>query len=205
MNDQIKQKTSNLLKFIHLSEKLKCTLRHGWTSTGRQESVAEHSWRLSLLAILLSPHIGNKLNMERVLGMSIIHDLCEALTGDTPFFEALEGSSAKQKKAILEREAMKTLIGSLNKESGDQLKLLWEEYNKTESEEAKFVHALDKLEAQIQQNEADISTWNDFEKKSIFTYLDKFCDYNYFIKLFKDEVREESADKLNQSLSETSR
>jgi len=61
------------------------------------------------------------------------------------------------------------------------------------------VQALDKLEAQIQQNEASISTWNDFEKKSIFTYLDQFCDHDSFLKELKNYVRKESVEKLQKA------
>lgn len=199
MNPNVKQNAVNLLRFAHLAEKLKTTLRHGWASDGRRESVAEHSWRLSLLAILLSPYIGCKINIGRALGMAIIHDLCEVITGDIPFFEALEDSPEKKKKHILEQQAMEQLINLLDKESGDLLCSFWQEYELGETEEAKFIHALDKLEAQIQQNEADISTWNDFEKQSIFTYIDKFCDYNLFLSSFKEVVREESASKLYNS------
>jgi putative hydrolase of HD superfamily len=188
------------LSFIHLTERLKFTLRHGWTSNGRQESVAEHSWRLALLAILVSPYLECSIDMQKTLEMAIIHDLCEVLTGDTPFFEAPEGSEAKQKKQALEKEAMQTLLKLLDNHTSKRLNATWQEYLSGESEEAKFIHALDKIEAQIQQNEADFSTWNDFEKQSIFTYLDKFCDYNQFIKTFKEEVKKESIFKLKTSL-----
>ena len=41
------------LAFLARLEKLKCNTRHSWTSSGRHESVAEHSWRLAMLALLL--------------------------------------------------------------------------------------------------------------------------------------------------------
>ncbi len=196
MDSKTRQQVMSLMRFIHLAERLKFTLRHGWASNGRQESVAEHSWRLALLAFLLAPYTQVNLNMEKVFGMAVIHDLCEVLTGDTPFFEAIDGSPEKRKKQMLEEEAMKTLTSLLDRSIGDKFHTLWKEYEDGESEESKFVRALDKIEAQVQQNEADISTWNDFEKQSIFTHLDKFCDYNDFLQLFKDVVRNESIAKL---------
>ena len=44
-----------LMKIMPVAENLKCNTRHGWTSTGRQESVADHSWRISLMAMLIAP------------------------------------------------------------------------------------------------------------------------------------------------------
>ena len=197
MCDGIMQKEAiNILQFLHLAEKLKSTLRHGWTSTGRQESVAEHSWRLSLMVILCQPHLGKEINLEKALQMAIVHDLCEAITGDVPFFEALEGSKAQKSKHCEEEQAMKSISDAIGGETGRKLYAIWNEYHLYDSEEAKLIKALDKIEAQIQQNEADLSTWIEFEKLSIFTYLDKFCDYNEFMKALKDEVRKESVLRL---------
>jgi len=61
----------NILKFIHQSEKLKNELRHSWTSSGRQESVAEHCWRTSLMIILLAPKLEESINLEKALKMAI--------------------------------------------------------------------------------------------------------------------------------------
>lgn len=185
-----------LLTFVHATEQLKCTLRHGWTSSGRQESVAEHSWRLAMMVILCHPYLDHEIDLTKVLQMAIIHDLPEIIVGDIPFFEAPEGSIEKKEKHLQEEKAMIQICSTLEKEVGEQIFCLWKEYECRESKEAQFLHALDKIEAQIQQNEADISTWNEFEKVSIFNYLDKFCDYNDFLKQFKETVRDESCRKL---------
>ena len=70
-----------LIEFLGVVEKLKCNTRHSWTSSGRRESVAEHSWRLSLLAMLCADEYPD-LDMNKVVRMCIIHDLGEAITGD---------------------------------------------------------------------------------------------------------------------------
>ena len=76
-----------VLEILHVAERLKCNTRHCDTSTGRRESVAEHSWRLCLFAMLLEqePEF-QALDMGRVLRMCLIHDLGEAFTGDIPAF-----------------------------------------------------------------------------------------------------------------------
>ena len=69
-----------LIDFLAIAEKMKCNTRHSWTSTNRKESVAEHSWRLSLMALLLEREIEN-VDFQKVIKMCIIHDLGEAVTG----------------------------------------------------------------------------------------------------------------------------
>lgn len=66
-----------ILNFLHKAEGLKRELRHSWLSDGRQESVAEHSWRMSLMGILLVPYIKQKINIAHLLQMIICHDLVE--------------------------------------------------------------------------------------------------------------------------------
>ena len=151
------------------------------------------------MVILCSSYLGDEIDVAKALQMAIIHDLPEIIVGDVPFFDAPEGSAEQIKKHLREEEAMKEICLSLEDELGQHIYSLWKECQDGKSKESQFVHALDKIEAQIQQNEADISTWNEFEKTSIFNYIDKFCDYNQFLKIFKETVREESSNKLTMS------
>ena len=73
------------LEILHVAERLKDTPRHCTTSKGRTESVAEHSWRISLMAFLLKNEFAD-LDMDRVISMCLIHDLGECFTGDIPTF-----------------------------------------------------------------------------------------------------------------------
>lgn len=65
------------IEFLNKIEKLKCNTRHSWTSTGRQESVAEHSWRLAVMAMLCEDEYPD-LNISKVIKMCLIHDIGEA-------------------------------------------------------------------------------------------------------------------------------
>ena len=76
---------ADFLSILSVAEKLKCTTRHCDTSTGRRESVAEHSWRLALMAMLLEDEYPN-LDINKVIKMCLIHDLGEAFTGDIATF-----------------------------------------------------------------------------------------------------------------------
>ena len=74
-----------LLQALHVAEQLKNNTRHSWTSDGRHESVAEHSWRVTLMAYFVKDEYPD-LDMNRVLLMCLIHDQGEAFTGDIPAF-----------------------------------------------------------------------------------------------------------------------
>lgn len=82
-----------LIKFMSIAEKLKNNTRHSWTSDGRQESVAEHSWRLSLMAYLVKDEYPDA-DINKVILMCICHDLGEAITGDIPAFYKTESDEA---------------------------------------------------------------------------------------------------------------
>ena len=73
------------LEILHTAEKLKDTTRHCTTSGRRTESVAEHSWRLALMAILLRGEFPEA-DINKLTAMCIIHDLGECFTGDIPTF-----------------------------------------------------------------------------------------------------------------------
>lgn len=169
------------LEFMHIAERLKFVLRHDWTSSGRQESVAEHSWRLALMVMLSVPQLEFSIDCEKALKMALIHDIAEAITGDIPYFEAPENSPARTMKIEHEKVAIDQ-IKSKVQALGDDWVTIWNEFEEGESVEAKLVIALDKLESSIQQCEAGISTWSDAEKQDVFTErLRKYCEHDAFL------------------------
>ena len=89
------------LAFLARLEKLKCNTRHSWTSSGRHESVAEHSWRLAMLAMLLRDALP-EVDMDKVLRMCLIHDVGEAVTGDIPSFQKTDANEETERQAIAE-------------------------------------------------------------------------------------------------------
>ena len=90
-------KPAQLLEILKVAEKLKCTTRHCYTSSGRHESVAEHSWRISLMAMLLEKEFPAA-DMNKVIRMCLIHDLGEAFTGDIPTFHKGAADEAKEEQ-----------------------------------------------------------------------------------------------------------
>ena len=123
-------KPQNILDFFREAEKLKTILRHSYLSSGRQESVAEHTWMLLLLAMTLMSKIERPLNQVKVLRMIGIHDLAEAVTRDIPVWE---GAKDRGKKIELERSAMEKMLASLDSQTQHEFMTLWEEYETRES------------------------------------------------------------------------
>lgn len=154
-----------LLEILSRAAALKTTFRHCDTAENRAESVADHSWRIALMAMLLSgePEFSHT-DMDRVIRMCLIHDLGEAFTGDIPTFEKTDGD------ARTEDRLFETWVGSFPSPQREEWLSLLDEMGRMESREAKTYKALDKLEAVISHNESDLSTWLPLEYELQFTY-----------------------------------
>lgn len=176
------------LDFLDIAEKLKCNTRHSWTSSGRHESVAEHSWRLSLMAYLLKDEFPD-VDISKVIVMGLVHDLGEAVTGDIPAFVKTKDDEA------VESDAVEGLLAHLPAIQREELRQLFAEMDAKETTEAKLYKALDKLEALIQHNEADLSTWLPLEYGLQMTYGTEECMFSDYMKKLRDTVREDSRQK----------
>jgi putative hydrolase of HD superfamily len=135
-------------RFLAAVEPMKQHTRTAWSSQGRPESVAEHSWRLALLALLVAPHLG-QLDRRKLLELAIVHDLGEAFTGDI----SAPLQSGDDGKARTELETIDSLAQLLPLPDGDRIRALWQEYNSGSSPEARAVKVLDKLETIFQHNQ----------------------------------------------------
>lgn len=142
------EKLKRYLEFIRETERLKNVLRTAYTSQGRHESTAEHSWRLALLAAVFTAERPG-LNRERVLLMCLVHDLGEAYDGDIP---AIAQSDPGAKEAS-ERTAVERLTAILPAAASAMIREVWEEYEACQTPEARWVKALDKAETIIQHNQ----------------------------------------------------
>jgi 5'-deoxynucleotidase YfbR-like HD superfamily hydrolase len=143
-----------LIDFLRATERLKTVTRSGYTSTGTPESVAEHTWRLSLMAMLLAPEFPN-VDFARLIKICIIHDLGEAIGGDIPAPEQARRIAAGESggKSDNERRDLVTLVQPLPDRLRSEILSLWDEYEAAESPEAKLAKALDKLETILQHTQ----------------------------------------------------
>lgn len=178
-----------LLQFMSLTEKLKCNTRHSWTSDGRRESVAEHSFRLCVFAWLVKEEFPD-LDNDRLMKLCLFHDLGEAVTGDIPAFEKDEDD----KKT--ERQAWDAIAASLPEPYRAEISGILKELEENETKEAKLTHALDKMEALIQHNEAPIDTWLPLEYELQKVYGNEECEAFDYTKALRDRVRRDSEEKI---------
>lgn len=141
---------NSILTFLRRAEALKHTYRSAWTSTGEPESVAAHTWRLALMAVVFAPSFP-EIDLLRLLKICIIHDLGEAINGDIPAIHQTDGPE----KALQEREDLLSLIKPLPEDLRGELLSLWNDYETAGSPEARLAKGLDKLETILQHNQGE--------------------------------------------------
>lgn len=180
-----------LLEILHVAEHLKDTVRHCTSSKGRPESVAEHSWRLALMAMLLKNEFPG-LDIDRVVDMCLIHDLGECFTGDIPAFLKTETDREKE-GSLLHR-----WVASLPPEVSSDLAALYTEMEAQETGEAKLYKALDKLEAVIQHNEAPIETWEEHEYELNKRYAWDTVAFSDWLTALRNEILKDTQEKIDR-------
>lgn len=196
MTNQIKiEQLSAILEVLQLAEKLKFELRHSWLSNGRQESVAEHSWRMSLMAVLIEPLLDKKINLARLLKMIIIHDLVEAEAGDVSVLDQIRNPEIRKVKQQNEEKAIENIRAMLSKSNGQEIYDLFYEFEEKNTFEAKVANAIDKLEVQLQHNHADINTWEEIEYDLSFV-IGKHVQFDETFTLLKDLIEKQAEQKL---------
>ena len=178
-----------LLAALHVAERLKDTTRHCYTSGGRHESVAEHSWRMALMAYFVSDEFPN-LDMNKVIKMSLIHDLGECFTGDIPTFDKTAADEQR------EETLLSNWVASLPEPFSSEMAALYAEMDARETDEAKLYKALDNLEAVIQHNESDIKTWIPREYELNLTYANDKVAFSQYLTCLREMIRQDTLDKI---------
>ncbi|HET6779199.1 MAG TPA: HD domain-containing protein [Gemmatimonadales bacterium] len=148
------QDLGGVLDFLRASERLKATHRSAYTSQGEQESVAEHTWRVCLMALVLAPEFP-RLDFARLVKICIVHDLGEAVGGDVPAPEQARRRAAgvATGKGKSERRDLLTLLEPLPARLQGEIAALWDEYEAASTPEARIAKALDKLETIMQHTQ----------------------------------------------------
>ncbi len=181
-----------MMDFLHIAERLKDNTRHCTTSKRRQESVAEHSWRVSLMAMMLVHEVSD-VDFYKIIQMCILHDLGESITGDIPAFWKTQHDSQKEEMAVFD------LLDTLSKDLCDDWKALFLEMEAQQTKEAKIYKALDKLEAVIQHNESPLDTWLPLEYELNQTYGTKEAEAaDAFLAALRALAKEDTKQKLIQ-------
>ena len=174
-----------LLNALHVAERLKDATRHCYTSGGRHESVAEHSWRLALMAYWLRDDFPEA-DMDKLIRMCLIHDLGEAFTGDIPTFLKTAADEAKEEDLLF------AWVDSLPEPFRSEMAALYREMAARETLEAKIFKALDNMEAVIEHNESDLSTWSENEFTLNLTYGADKAAFSPVLTALREAVRKET-------------
>ena len=182
-------KPLELLKALHVAERLKDTPRHCYTSGGRREDVAEHSWRVALMAYLISDEFPEA-DMDKVIRMCLIHDLGECFTGDIPVFAKSAGDEAR------EEDLLYRWVATLPEPFCTDMRALYEEMAARETLEARIYKAMDSLEAVIQHNESDIATWEPHEYDLNRNYAYDRVAFSDYLKELRAAIRQETEEKI---------
>lgn len=180
-----------LLDTLGVAERLKDTTRHCYTKCGRQESVAEHSWMMTLMAFLMMDEFP-QVDMDKVIRMCVIHDLGEAFTGDIPTFQK-NGEDMQ-----VEEELLYEWVNRLPENYAGEMMVLYDEMKKRETIEAKIFTAIDSLEALVQHNISDLSTWIPKEYELNKTYADDKVVFSEYLNSLRNEIRNDTLRKLGE-------
>ncbi len=181
-----------LLDILNLAERLKDTTRHCYTRQGRRESVGEHCWMAALMAFFLRDEFPEA-DMDKVIRMILIHDLGEAFTGDIPTFDKTEDNEKT------EEELLYQWVDTLPSPYGEEMRALYEEMAERKTLEARIYKAIDSMEAVIQHNISDLSTWIPKEYELNVTYGDDKVAFSDYLTTLREEIRKDTLIKIEEN------
>lgn len=131
------------LSFLKEIDRLKSVVRQSpLLDKSRKENSAEHSWHLAMYALILNEYACGSVSTDRVIRMLLLHDVVEIDVGDFP----IHGGSSSQLQAEQESRAAARLFGLLPPQQGNEFLSLWQEFERAETEDAKFAKALDRFQ-----------------------------------------------------------
>lgn len=192
------KKLEEIITFLRRSSQLKCIPRYGDSLSDNGDSTAEHSWRLALMVFLIGTEGKVNLNLNHAMALALVHDLAEAKTGDIDAYKVITQPEVKKKKQEMEEEAMREMTNDLS--FGPAMYDLWQEYCNRETIEAKFVHALDKLEGFLHIAECGVESYipkefhADYADKAVLAFDEAAKDFpevKNLLGLIKQDLKEQ--------------
>ena len=184
-------KARELLEALQIAERLKDATRHCYTKNGRHESVAEHSWMMTLMAYFMKDEFP-EVDMDKVIRMCIIHDLGECFTGDIPTFAKTKVHEENEEKLLY------SWVRTLPENYANEMIALYEEMAERKTIESQIYKAIDGLEALIQHNISDLSTWIPKEYELNKTYADDKVAFSEYLTELREEIRKDTMGKIGE-------
>jgi putative hydrolase of HD superfamily len=153
------QRLEQQIAFLNEADKLKSVMRGTLLCDGsRSENSAEHSWHLTLYALVLADQAGPDVDMIRVIKMLILHDIVEIDAGDNPIFGSYDASDMEAQ----EQAAADRIFGLLPNDLRDDLRAAWEEFEANRTPTAQFAKSLDRFQPPMQNLAAGGGSWIDY-------------------------------------------
>ena len=184
-------KARELLEALQIAERLKDATRHCYTKNGRHESVAEHSWMMTLMAYFMKDEFP-EVDMDKVVRMCIIHDLGECFTGDIPTFDKTKAHEENEENLLY------SWVKTLPENYANEMIALYEEMAERKTIESQIYKAIDGLEALIQHNISDLSTWIPKEYELNLTYADDKVSFSEYLTELREEIRKDTMKKIGE-------
>ena len=184
-------KARELLEALQIAERLKDATRHCYTKNGRHESVAEHSWMMTLMAYFMKDEFP-EVDMDKVVQMCIIHDLGECFTGDIPTFDKTKAHEQNEENLLY------SWVRTLPENYANEMIAMYEEMAERKTIESKIYKAIDGLEALLQHNISDLSTWIPKEYELNKTYADDKVAFSEYLTELREEIRKDTMEKIGE-------
>jgi putative hydrolase of HD superfamily len=155
-----KTRLDRQIDFLVEADKLKNTIRATELCDGsRYENSAEHSWHLTLYALVLADQAGPEVEINLVIKMLILHDLVEIDAGDNPIFGQLDHAAIE----AAEQAAADRIFGLLPEDQRDPLRAIWEEFEAARTPSAQFAKSLDRFQPPMQNLASGGGSWTDYD------------------------------------------
>jgi putative hydrolase of HD superfamily len=148
------------LAFLNEADKLKTVLRGTTLCDGsRRENSGEHSWHIALYAMVMAEHAVRPVNIDRVIKMLLIHDIVEIDAGDNP----IHGDHDPLEQDRIEQAAAARIFGLLPDDQATAFRLLWDEFEAAETDDAIFAKSIDRVQPVIANLESGGGTWPEYK------------------------------------------
>ncbi len=147
------------LAFFLEADRLKSVERRNRLADGtRRENTAEHSWHLGIAAMVMAPFAAEPIDLGTAVAMALVHDIVEIDAGDTFAYDMAEGAATKQAREVA---AADRLFALLPAETGRRFRDLWDEYERGDTAEARFVMAIDRMAPMMLNLAEGATTWRE--------------------------------------------
>ena len=189
----VNQRLLKDMEFIVELDKMKSILRQtSLINEDRREDDAQHSWHISLMAMILAEYSNEKVDVLKVMKMLLTHDLVEIYAGDTFCYDEVGNSDKREREVV----AAEKIFGMLEVDKGRELRELWDEFEEMETPEALFAASMDRLQPMLNNYHNDGGTWKKFDvaKSDIYKRIGPVKDssdelWNYVEHMIEDAFK----------------